>query len=339
MWRVIGHQRALAALERALVAGRLAGTYLLLGPPNVGKTTLALDLACAVNCLAPEPGPCGRCSPCRRVLAGLHTDVTFVEIDPGRREVVVHQVLELQRALSLRPFEGRCRVAIIPEAGRLNPEAANKLLKTLEEPAPDALLLLCATDAEDVLPTVRSRCQALTLQPVPERVLAGALEAAGTDPGQAQAVAAFARGRPGLALRALQDASLLAEAAEHLALLRAALAGGVTARLQVGSRLASGTANAAQRDAVLRVLETWVLWWRDALLHKAGAGGPYTYPGELPAYRAAAELDLLSLRNALAATQAARRQVQQNANPRLVLDVLTLGFPRVNVPDPAAAPA
>ncbi len=330
MWHMIGHQKVTRSIEQAFERGRLAGAYLIVGPPNVGKTTLAIDIACAVNCLESGPEPCGVCSQCRRILNALHPDIALIEVESGKRLVTVAQIDELLHSLSLRPFEGRCRVAVVPEADRMNQESANALLKTLEEPTADTVLILCATDAEAMLPTIRSRCQTVTLQPVPINLLAEALEQqADVTPERAQAAAAFSQGRPGLALRALQDPTLMEAVVADLGLLRRALGESTAGRIAVTGELAGGTANAAQRDAVLRTLENWVQWWRDAMLHAGGSDGPYTHPLELPHYRATADLGATTLRNALGATQTAMRRVEQNANPRLVLDVLLVGYPRL----------
>jgi len=332
MWHVIGHSRVTAALEQALERGRLAGAYLIVGPPSVGKTTLALDLACAINCLAPGPAPCGECPQCRRILAALHPDVALIEVEAGKSVVTVGQIDELLHNLMLRPFEGRCRVAIIPEAGRLSRETPNILLKTLEEPSTETLIILCTAAAEDILPTIRSRCTTITLQPAPISYLTEALVTRyGATEEQAQAAAAFAQGRPGLALRALQQPELMAAVANDLDLLRRALAEGIADRIALTGELATGPANASQREAVLRTLDTWLQWWRDAMLHAGGAAGPYAYPAELPHYRRSAELGITTMRTALGATQTAMRQIEQNATPRLVLDVLLTRYPRLTV--------
>lgn len=330
MWHIIGHDRVTAALEQALERGRLAGTYLLVGPPSVGKTTLALDLACAVNCLSGGPAPCGECSQCRRILGALHPDVALIEVEAGKRVVTVGQIDELLHNLMLHPFEGRCRVAVIPEASRLSSETPNILLKTLEEPSAETLIILCTADVESILPTIRSRCHTITLQPVPVGQIAEALVARhGATEEQAQAVASFAQGRPGLALRALQQPELMAAVGADLELLRRALAEGIAGRIALTGEIGTGSANAAQREAVLRTLDTWVQWWRDAMLHAGGAPGPYTHPAELPHYRRMADSGMGALRAALGATQTAMRQVEQNATPRLVLDVLLSGYPRL----------
>ncbi|MEK7216302.1 MAG: DNA polymerase III subunit delta', partial [Chloroflexota bacterium] len=176
-WRLIGNAAAVAALQHSLSQDRLAHAYLLVGPEGVGKATLALALAQAVNCLQPDP-PCGECGQCRRIAHGLHPDVTVVTLEEGRREIRINQIRELQVLLNLLPFEGRNRVTIIHDADRMNEEAGNALLKTLEEPPPRVVLALTCRDEEALLPTIRSRCRRVVLNPVGTAELVRALETA-----------------------------------------------------------------------------------------------------------------------------------------------------------------
>ena len=152
MLNVHGHELAVRTLEAGLASGRLHHAYLLSGPAHVGKTTLAMQLAQAVNCTADDP-PCLACEACMRVGAGAHADVSTIKVDPeateGARTVIsIDAVKDLIASAHLKPYEGRTRVYIVQGADRLSPDAANALLKVLEEPPPDVLLLLL-TDNPD----------------------------------------------------------------------------------------------------------------------------------------------------------------------------------------------
>ena len=138
MWRTAGHDKAIKSLERALAEDRLAHSYLVTGRKRVGKTTLALDLARALNCLS-DARPCGECGQCGRISSGLHPDVRLIGLETARSGrlrtlISIDQVREVQRDASLLPYEGRSRVFIFESAEKLSEEAANSLLKTLEEP-------------------------------------------------------------------------------------------------------------------------------------------------------------------------------------------------------------
>src|SRR3990167_6649353 len=131
-WALVGQDRAVAALERALREGRVAHAYLFVGPDRVGKHALALKLAQALNCEGTEP-PCGECAPCRRIAAAIHADVQTVSVEEGEEgsQKVIHvsQIREVERATALKPFEGRSRLVIIDPAEEMNAAAQNAFLK------------------------------------------------------------------------------------------------------------------------------------------------------------------------------------------------------------------
>jgi DNA polymerase-3 subunit delta' len=167
MWQIIGQDRILSSLRRGLEGGTLAHAYLLVGPPHVGKMTLARDLARAVNCGEAGP-PCGECAACQKISVGKHADVQMIGLYGGaearsRTEIGIDQIREVQHAASLPPFEGKCRVFIIDGAEYLSTEAANSLLKTLEEPAASVVFVLLTTSDRRLPATVVSRCQRLEL--------------------------------------------------------------------------------------------------------------------------------------------------------------------------------
>ena len=140
MWRTIGHEKAVRHLSRSLDQGRLSHAYLFTGPPRVGKMSLAMDLARALNCLGHDR-PCDDCVQCDRIARALHADVRVVEVESGpnrtggsRTAIGIDQVRDVQREASLKPYEGRYRVFVFDGAEHVTAEAANSLLKTLEEP-------------------------------------------------------------------------------------------------------------------------------------------------------------------------------------------------------------
>ena len=188
-----GQPRAEALLNAALAAP--AHAYLLHGPAGTGKRDAARAFAAALlGCDV------------RRAVAGSHPD--FVLIEPEGESLLVDQVHELTAALRYRPQEAPRRVGVVDEADRLNPDAANAFLKTLEEPPGEVVLVLIADDVERVLPTVRSRCQPIAFPPLATTGIADRLVADGVAPDAAQAAARRARGDLGLARRLAADASV-----------------------------------------------------------------------------------------------------------------------------------
>ena len=141
MWQLAGHSRATTLLQQSLKNGQLSHAYLLVGPAHVGKFTLARNLAQAVNCTSAEP-PCQECTSCRRIAASKHSDIYIVDlISVEKKEIGIRQIAEMQNAAHLPPFEGKYKVFIFDRAEMLSNEAANSLLKTLEEPPPNLSLI------------------------------------------------------------------------------------------------------------------------------------------------------------------------------------------------------
>ena len=188
MWQgIYGHDAVVERFRCNLEAGRLASSYLFLGPAGVGKRTFALRLAKASLCRdSPESAlaPCGNCDSCRLMDAGTHPDIDVVGLPPGKRELPISTFLGdrdhrhqegLCHKIGLRPMMGRRRVAIIDDADGLNTESANCLLKTLEEPPPGAVLILIGTNRSRQLPTMLSRTQIVRFEPLPVAVVASLL--------------------------------------------------------------------------------------------------------------------------------------------------------------------
>jgi DNA polymerase-3 subunit delta' len=190
---VLGNETALRILGRALETGEVSQAYLFHGPPGVGKRMVALRFGAALVAggdVAAED----------RALRGLHPDLT--EIVPQGAFTTIGQVREIVRLAASRPFEG-ARRAFILRADTLNVQAANALLKTLEEPEGETVFMLLASSREEVLPTILSRAQILRFNPVPTGVVAGFLQERGAaEPGLA---AQLGRGSVGLSLRYAED--------------------------------------------------------------------------------------------------------------------------------------
>src|SRR5437868_13565251 len=246
--QIVGNERARAVLRRMLAQKRMPGALIFAGEEGVGKKLFALELAKALNCRAPRGvEACDVCSACVRIarlaqagaetdsliIWGEHQDVGLVR--PEKRFITVDQARAVERETNFRPYEGRARVIIIEEADRMNAQAGNALLKTLEEAPPSAHLILLTTRTASLLPTIRSRCQLIRFAPL----TAGEIEAylvkhkqrAGTE---ARLAAQLAQGRLGRALslnldqyREQRDAMLtvleaLAARSDRVQLLRAA---------------------------------------------------------------------------------------------------------------------
>ncbi len=210
---LLGNEATRARLWKASTDGRLHHCYLFEGPEGVGKATTALRFALMLNCLAEEGGarPCGTCAQCRLGLAGSHPDLVVVGPDPTKatRVITAEQARGIIQSLALQRHSARRRVVIVDPADALTEEAANALLKTLEEPPAGTQFILVTSRAASLLQTVLSRSQRVRFGPVADAELRAWLAARGADP----EVAGEAMGSPGLALRLAEG-----EAAERRAL-------------------------------------------------------------------------------------------------------------------------
>jgi DNA polymerase-3 subunit delta' len=181
MWRsILGHDDVLERFRRTLRSGRLASTYLFVGPVGIGKRTFALQLAKTLLCPKADSdavAPCDQCESCRLFDAGNHPDLELIGLLPGKQELAIGQFLgdetlkippenSLCHRIALKPFLGGRRVAIVDDADHFNQSSANCLLKTLEEPPPNSVLILIGTSLARQLPTIRSRSQVIAFQPL-----------------------------------------------------------------------------------------------------------------------------------------------------------------------------
>jgi DNA polymerase-3 subunit delta' len=205
---LIGQSRAKKLLHRSSANNRVAHAYLFRGPDGVGKKRTALTFAAFINCQAPAGNDvCGRCRSCRKFHSGNHPDLHIIQ--PDGAMIKINQIRQLRQILSFPPLEANFRVVIIEDVHTMRREAANSLLKTLEEPPPDNLLILTVDQASEVLPTIVSRCQIIPFSPLPYEQLASTLMSEdGLARDTAFTLAAISEGSLGQA-RILADRQLL----------------------------------------------------------------------------------------------------------------------------------
>lgn len=334
MWQVYGQEHLTRQLAAGLLTGRLAHAYLLVGPPHVGKMTLAVNIAQAVNCPQHEGGaPCGECSQCQRIARGVHPDVQVIGIGrgeddgPARRDIRIDQVREIEGFLNLSAYEGAGKVVIIDGAELMNAAAANALLKTLEEPPAGATLLLLTANEDALLATIRSRCRALYLKPLAraelERRLVSDYAAA---PELAARLARLARGCLGQAVNALRDGEMLEQRDAELERLREVCNGGLDTRFDYAAELA--TRFNREREETKELLYLWLGWWRDLLLVKEAAE-EYVHNADCltPLRLQAGGLSTAQVAGFIRRLNGTLAALDGNANARLALENLMLNLP------------
>jgi DNA polymerase-3 subunit delta' len=331
MWQVIGQSRAASYLQHSLETGTLAHAYLLIGPPHVGKMTMALHLAQALNCDA-EERPCRECPSCRKIAALNHADVQVIGLlqngdDVEAKLISIDQIKDMQHTASLPPFEGKEKVFIIDGAELLSTDAANRLLKTLEEPVGGITFILLTTNEKLLPATVVSRCQCLEMPPLPGPEIAAALvERLDIDRERAALLAGLSHGCPGWAIAAAEDDSLVQKRNEELNDMLAVIDADSEQRFAYANRLANRFGQ--NREDVYQVLELWLDYWRDLMLVKMGCHDMITnIDRKEELIGTAARYDGNRIREFIGSIRSAGEQLRRNANPRLALEVLMLDIP------------
>jgi len=204
---VVGQEPAVRLFKRALASGKLAQTYLLVGPEGTGKKTCAFLLVNYLFCS--ESSPCYECTNCQKLSRGVHPDLMV--LDPQGENIKISQVREAENFMRFRPLEAPAKVILILSAERLTPEAANALLKSLEEPPPYVHFILTAVSTDTLLPTIVSRSQVVRFRALPpELVTKMLIERFGREPEEAQMLALLSEGSLGRAL-SLAEKGLLEE--------------------------------------------------------------------------------------------------------------------------------
>ena len=369
-WHTIGHDKAIATLSRSMRTGRMAHAWLLAGPANVGKMTLALDIARLVNCTAADSAerPCDECHQCRRIADSLHADVRVVSQGGSsggatrRTAISVEQIREVQREAVLKPYEGRYRVFIIEGAENFTQEAANALLKMLEEPPEAVIFVLLASEVREntvdesagnvtyspeseqdrisalleavpqvggVLPTILSRCQVLELRPLPVSQVHAELERRlDLSPDDATEISRLSAGRLGWAIEVASDPQALARRGERLSEIETVLAGALDEKFAYAEKIAAIFGRS--RNAVYEELQLWLGWWRDVLVVHEDNDELAVNISRLDALRAASShCTSAQVVEALRAIQQTTAMLESNVNPRLCIEGMLLRMPQL----------
>ncbi|HUY78179.1 MAG TPA: DNA polymerase III subunit delta' [Ktedonobacterales bacterium] len=329
---VVGNRHAQSLLERAVLTDSVSHAYLLTGPESIGKTTLALAFATLLLCQNRAPDSveaCGECVACRKMAHGTHPDVEIVKPAKDKKTIGVDVVREALRLVSLTPTEGHRRIYIIPDMDSRMPiehaEAASALLKTLEEPASNVVMLLTAVEMDRLLPTILSRCQLVPMQPIAPEEITQALERQwGVAPAEAQKLAALASGRLGWAVAAHEHPERSEQRAELLTQIVGLTSATRDERIKRAATLASDGQTARQ------TLDLWTLWWRDVTLAACGAQARATTgDARAQAERQGRALGPARAQTFMQALLAAQLALEQNGAPRLTMENLLLALPTV----------
>jgi DNA polymerase-3 subunit delta' len=318
---IVGHHRQLEILRRALTSGRLHHAYLFVGPEGIGKRMLATTLAQAVHCGTRVDDFCGSCVNCTRIADGNHPDVRIIEPPAGKKEISIQQVREFERELNYRSFTGKRKIIIVDPATLMNLASQNALLKTLEEPPQDSLIILIASSAGGLLPTLRSRCLRISFTPLARAEIARYLSTKqGVTGDEIEFLAAMSMGSIGAALGLHKETFVE----------KRRVWAGIVGALKAGdyqSAVSAAEALAGNRDDALKFLAWAQSWYRDLLVYGVtGDDGELVnldMRGQIEQHAASAQSEQQIA--ALTASTAAAAAIHRNLNRRMVLEKYLLG--------------
>lgn len=325
-WNLIGNEWAVDMLKKHIVNGTTRHAYLFAGPPGLGRRTLALRFAQALNCPTPiEPGiPCGQCRDCKQIAAMQHADLTVLQAEAEGGTLKVDQIREARRTLVLKPYQSRYRVSLFLRFQEANDNAANALLKTLEEAPSYAVLILTADNPEQLLPTIVSRCEVLRLRPLRVEAVQKELENRGLETGKAKLIAHISGGRFGYALRLLEDEDLLDKREERLNDLQSLISASRVEKFAYADKLSK------DKESMRQAILIWLSYWRDVMLRTVHAETPLVnVDRNLEIEDLAGRLDLSIARRVVSGLEAVLEKMERNVNSRLLAEVLLLDLPKV----------
>ena len=333
---ILGHEMIVRQLERARITGRVAHAYLFHGPEGIGKQLLALSFAQALNCSASSDVPCGTCASCMKISRYNHPDVRLVaseqylveagllEWEKGNPSAQIknEQLEELSGLFRHRPYLGGVKVVVVVDAHLMNDHAQNRFLKTLEEPTEDTVIILVTAHPQSLLPTIRSRCQALSFAPLSRNVVVDFLVSRGQDEAKAQLIAAMAQGSLKRALQ-ISDESVLEDRDDALEMVSRAVGGDLADVIRAGQEIGKGTGARQRLEQILDMMELWI---RDVIVARIGLDSGYLVNGDRMEKISGpwVEADEMDLVTWLERVRQTRRSMRFNVNPGMALESLLL---------------
>lgn len=312
---ILGQDQGIAVLRRSLAAGKIAHAYLFEGIEGCGKHATALAYIQALFCGRGEG--CGSCTSCRKLARLEHPDLHLLE--PDGAFIKIDQIRELQRELAFRPFESPRKACIIDSADRLNPAAGNALLKTLEEPPGNALIILITANVGRMLPTILSRCQRLHFPALPQDIIEKHLLAQGNEPETARLAATMAGGSLGKALEISAETALTGRR-QFLERIFSFSLRNIAPLLDTAEELAG------DKERVPELLELLTAFLRDILLVQGGGAGVVNRDLLHLIESEAARFPMEEVMERIGQVDQARQALQRNVNARLTLELLFMRF-------------
>ncbi|MFC1591827.1 DNA polymerase III subunit delta' [Thermodesulfobacteriota bacterium] len=315
---LLGHARPVQTLRSMLRSGNVPHAFIFSGMEGIGKCTAAVSFAKALNCRELPDDFCDSCLSCQKIERRMHPDVFHTA--PEKNVIKIEQVRALQQDIAFKPLEGDRKVVIIDRAEKLNPHAANCLLKTLEEPPSDTVLILVAQATTGLLPTVLSRCQKIVFSPLSTDEVVQLLGDGGIEAGRAADLARHARGSVQKALF-LEESDFLSRRSELADMLAGDNDTVVDAALELAQRLSR------ESETIPLMLEFLLGWYRDLLVAKEGLADASLYNADIAeaVHAAARHESPASIKRKLRKIQWIQRNAVLNPDMQLGLESVLMG--------------
>lgn len=320
---VIGQEQLTENLRNALKYNKISHAYLLQGEKLSGKRMIADIFARALQCESDEEKPCNKCRSCKQSMNGNHPDIIYVEHDKPNVISVDNVRTQINGDIAIKPYSGPHKIYIMDEAEKMNTQAQNALLKTLEEPPEYAVILLLTTSVEAMLPTILSRCVVLDIKPVSEdKIKKFLMEKVEIPDYRASICASFARGNVGRAIQLASNEEFDQLKSEVLGIMKN------ISNLEVNQMAAAVKHINEEKLDINDYLDLCFIWYRDVLLYKAcGDKSPLIFKEELlDIRRIAAGYTYEGIDRIIHAIERARNRLKANVNADLTMELLLLAM-------------
>ncbi len=318
---IIGREREIGHLTQAMRTGKVSHAYIFSGDKGTGKQRLADAFAMALQCTDGSEPPCGHCHSCRQAMSGNHPDIIHVRHEKPNSIGVEDVREQLVGDVQIRPYNGKYKIYIIPEAEKLTVQAQNAILKTIEEPPEYAVILLLATNEQVFLDTIRSRCVLLSLKPVPDaQVKAYLMEEIQIPDYEADICAAFAQGNIGKAVRLASSEDFNAIKSSAMKLIRSA------GRMEISEIIDYVREVQDYKISIQDYLDILALWYRDMVYFKATRDvNGIIFKDELRTIRETVKIcSYEGVEEVMKAIETAKARLAANVNFDLTMELLFL---------------
>ena len=334
--QILGQERAKRFLAQVMAREKIPHAYLFTGISGIGKTTTAMALTMALNCREPVKGDsCGHCISCRQIRNGNFPD--FVSIKPQGQNIKIHQIRDLNHDLSFAPVSGSYRVIVLHQAETMTAEAANALLKTLEEPPPGNILILKATEPLNLLSTIVSRCQRIPFQPLPmDDMTYWLVRQKGVDAEIAAVLARISGGSLGHALK-MCDGNFFDKRQEWLQMLIRLPGLTPEKALEMALECSKEDGKTGHQPAetgkagLMDMLAVWETWYRDMLVVRVDGDKRLMINVDFSQQlkKIAGPLKIQNLINSILTVDQSQRDLRNMRNTKLVMEHAVLGLRRL----------